>query len=160
MEKLTHIDTKGEAHMVDVTAKDDTSREAHAKGSVYMKKSTLQLLKDNQLTKGDALQVAKIAGIMGAKQTSSLVPLCHPLNITSISVELNIDDNLSCVNIDAVVKITGKTGVEMEALTAVSITALTIYDMCKAVDKEIVISDICLVEKKGGKSGHFKRKEK
>jgi cyclic pyranopterin phosphate synthase len=141
--------------MVDVTGKADTSRTAIARGAILLSPETLQLLRDNAVPKGDALATARIAGIMAAKKTSELIPLCHPLPITKAGVELRIADDR--VEIEATVSVTGKTGVEMEALTAVSIAALTLYDMVKAVDKSAVITDIRLEYKSGGKSGEFKR---
>ncbi len=158
MKILTHIDSSGKARMVDVSAKSLTQREAVARGFVSMKKTTLQLIQENSIAKGDVLGVARVAGIMAAKKASELIPLCHPLNISSISVDFALDRKKGRITIEARVKITGQTGVEMEAMTAVSIAALTIYDMCKAVDKEMVISEIMLIEKTGGKSGIFKRK--
>ena len=165
MKKLTHIDKKGRPKMVDVGSKPLTERMAVAMGSVYMKKETFKLIKAGKLSKGDVLNVAKLAGIMAAKKTSEIIPLCHPLNITSVDIDFKLvgdstlrDEKKSRIDIESRVKITGQTGVEMEALTAVSAAALTIYDMCKAVDKEMVISDIMLMEKRGGKSGIFKRK--
>lgn len=158
MTKLTHIDKSGKARMVDVSEKPLTQREAVARGFVSMKKATLALIQKNSIAKGDVLGVARVAGIMAAKNTSALIPLCHPLNISSLHVDFSLDRKKSRIGIEARVKITGQTGVEMEALTAVSIAALTIYDMCKAVDKEMVISDIMLIEKTGGKSGIFRRK--
>ncbi len=158
MSELTHFDSDGSARMVDVTKKDATERVAVAKGVVTMKPETLRLIGDKKIAKGDVLGVARVAGIMGAKNTPFLIPMCHPLNITSVSVNFKIDEENSKVEIESRVKIFGKTGVEMEALTAVSTAALTIYDMCKSVDKEIVIGDICLLEKSGGKSGLFKSK--
>jgi cyclic pyranopterin phosphate synthase len=156
--KLTHLDEQGRACMVDVSGKDATEREAIASGSVYAKPETLAMIRDGKVPKGDVLCVARIAGIMAAKKTGELIPLCHPLNITSVSVDLHIDNKYNKIVILAKVKVSGQTGVEMEALTAVSAAALTIYDMCKAVDKEMVISEIMLVEKKGGRSGVFRRK--
>jgi cyclic pyranopterin monophosphate synthase len=156
MSKLSHIDDKGRARMVDVTGKPVTLREAKAKGSVGMKRETLQLIADGKIAKGDVLATARIAGIMAAKKTPELIPLCHPLNITSVDLDFEIDDKQSAVVIQSRVKVTGQTGVEMEALTAVAAAALTIYDMCKAVDREMVISAVFLTEKSGGKSGHFK----
>ena len=156
--KLTHIDKKGMSRMVDVSAKPLTGRIAVAKGAVYMKKKTFGLIKKGKASKGDVLSVAKIAGIMAAKKTSEIIPLCHPLNITSVNIDFNLNEKKNRIEIEARVKITGQTGVEMEALTAVAAAALTIYDMCKAVDKEIIISDIMLMEKSGGKTGEFKRK--
>ncbi|MBI5632310.1 MAG: cyclic pyranopterin monophosphate synthase MoaC [Nitrospirae bacterium] len=158
MKKLTHIDSSGKARMVDVSEKPLTQREAVARGVVTMKKATLKLIQENNIAKGDVIGVARVAGTMAAKKTSELIPLCHPLNISSIKVDFSPDQNKSRIVIEARVKITGQTGVEMEALTAVSIAALTIYDMCKAVDKEMVISEIMLIEKTGGKSGIFRRK--
>ena len=157
MKKLTHIDEKGRPKMVDVGSKPLTERMAVARGSVCMKKETFNLIKSGKAAKGDVLNVAKLAGIMTAKKTSEIIPLCHPLNITSIDIDFKLDEKKSRIEIESRVKITGQTGVEMEALTAVSAAALTIYDMCKAVDKGMVISDIMLIEKRGGKSGIFKK---
>ena len=153
MEKLTHVDASGRPRMVDITAKADTNREAVAKCLVRMKASTFDLLKRGEMAKGDVLAVAQLAGIMGAKQTHNLIPLCHPLLIGDIKVEFDLDEGNSIVEIIATVKSTGKTGVEMEALTATAVAALTIYDMCKAVDRGIRIDNIRLVKKSGGKSG-------
>jgi cyclic pyranopterin monophosphate synthase len=158
MEKFTHIDARGRARMVDVTGKPLTLREAVARGSVYMKPETLRLIQDKKVPKGDVLCVSRVAGVMAAKKTSELIPMCHPLDITSVDVDLNINGAGNKIDIEARVKITGRTGVEMEAMTAVSVAALTIYDMCKTVDKEMIISEIMLVEKRGGKSGVFRRK--
>lgn len=155
--KLTHIDKEGKARMVDVSEKPLTQREAVARGSVYMRPETIKLIKDRDIEKGDVIAVARVAGIMAAKKTSELIPMCHPLNITSVTVDIRIDEEGNKLDVEAKVKTVGQTGVEMEALTAVSIAALTIYDMCKAVDKGIVISDIMLMEKRGGKSGEFRR---
>jgi cyclic pyranopterin monophosphate synthase len=157
MKKLTHIDSSGKARMVDVSEKPLTQREAVAQGCVTMNKTTLRLIQKNSITKGDVLGAARVAGIMAAKKTSELIPLCHPLSISSVTVEFTLELKENRIIIEACAKITGQTGVEMEALTAVSIAALTIYDMCKAVDKEMVISDIMLIEKTGGKSGKFRR---
>jgi len=157
MRKLSHINNNQQVEMVDVTAKAITNRQAKARGSVTMEKATLNLIEKGQMTKGNVLGAAKIAGIMAAKKTGELIPLCHPLELTSIRLDLEIDRKKSCVVIESEVKTTGKTGVEMEALTAVSVAALTIYDMCKAADKKMVIGEIMLVEKTGGKSGTFKR---
>lgn len=157
--KLTHFDEKGKARMVDVSEKPLTMREAIAAGSVYMKPETIKLIKDRQISKGDVLGVARVAGIMAAKKTSELIPMCHPLNITSVNIDFDIDEEENKIDIKATVRIVGQTGVEMEALTATSAAALTIYDMCKAADKEMVISDIMLMEKRGGKSGEFKREK-
>jgi len=158
MKKLSHLDKKGKAKMVDITEKPVTHREAVARGSVLMKPETLQLITDKKVPKGDVLSVARIAGIMAAKRTSDFIPMCHPLNITSVDIHLNLNRKKQAIDIEARVQCSGKTGVEMEALTAISITALTIYDMCKAIDKEMVISEIMLLEKRGGKSGIFKRR--
>ena len=165
MKKLTHIDKKGRPKMVDVGSKPLTERMAVARGSVYMKKETFKLIKSGRVSKGDVLNVAKLAGIMAAKKTSEIIPLCHPLNISSVDIVFKLvgdstlrDNKKNKIEIESQVKITGQTGVEMEALTAVSAAALTIYDMCKAVDKGMVISDIMLMEKRGGKSGIYKRK--
>jgi len=157
MKKLTHIDRSGKARMVDVSDKPQTLREAVARGMVTMKKTTLKLIQENSIAKGDVLMVARVAGIMAAKKTHEIIPLCHPLNISSVQIDFSLDQEKKRIIIESSVKITGQTGVEMEALTAVSAAALTIYDMCKAVDKEMVISDIMLIEKTGGKSGTFRR---
>ncbi len=158
MKKFTHLDEKGRAKMVDVSEKQITKREAIARGSIYMKPETLKLIKDKKIPKGDVFSVAKVAGIMAAKKTSDIIPMCHPLNITSVGINFELKEMENKIEIESCVKVLGQTGVEMEALTAVSVAALTIYDMCKAVDKEMTISDIILIEKKGGRSGHFKRK--
>lgn len=150
---LTHLDETGRARMVDVGAKADTERLAIARGEVVMKPETLALIRAGQIKKGDVLTVAQIAGIQAAKRTSELIPLCHPLPLTQIDVELTLDDSLPGVQITAAAKTVGKTGVEMEALTAVSLAALTIYDMAKAVEKTMKIQNIRLLEKRGGKSG-------
>ena len=156
MTEFTHLDDEGNAVMVDVSAKENTKRFATAKGAVLMAPKTLELIKDGRLKKGDVLSVAQLAGIMAAKKTSELVPLCHPLGLSSVKVDLNCDLKTSSVNITATCKLTGKTGVEMEALTAVTVSALTVYDMCKSVDRSMQLSDIRLVHKSGGKSGVFK----
>ncbi len=150
---LTHLDETGRARMVDVGAKADTERIAIARGEIVMKPETLALIRAGQLKKGDVLTVAQIAGIMGAKQTSALIPLCHPLPLTKVDVDLVLDESLPGVQITATAKTIGKTGVEMEALTAVSVAALTIYDMAKAAEKTMKIQNIRLVEKHGGQSG-------
>ncbi len=157
MSKLSHFDTRGRARMVDVSEKPPTEREAVARGTVSMKKSTLKLIKEGRMSKGDVLGVARIAGIMAAKKTPEIIPLCHPLNITSVEVSFEYGIRSNQIHIESRVRVNGQTGVEMEALTAVAASALTIYDMCKAVDRGIVISDILLIEKRGGKSGTFKR---
>ena len=155
MSKLTHINENGDAEMVDVSEKDITAREAKASSRILMKPETLELIISGSNKKGDVLSVAKIAGIQAAKKCSELIPLCHPLMLSKVSVELkpNIED--SSVDIIAIAKLNGKTGVEMEALTAASIAALTVYDMCKAVDRFMTIDHVQLLEKKGGKSGHW-----
>lgn len=157
MKKLSHINDAGHVQMVDVTGKAKTIRKAKARGQVKMKSGTLQLLSEGRLAKGNVLTTAKIAGIMAAKKTGELIPLCHPLGLTGIDIEFTVDLANAQVVIESLVQTVGQTGVEMEALTAVSVAALTIYDMCKAVDKEIIISDILLLEKSGGKSGVFTR---
>ena len=153
MPELSHIDEAGRPHMVDVTGKADTVRIAVAKGVVRMQPETFRLIMGGGIKKGDVLTVAQLAGIMGAKRTPDLIPLCHPLLIGSVAVEFAPDEKDSSVEITATVECTGKTGVEMEALTAVSVTALTVYDMCKAVDRGMKIENIRLVHKSGGKSG-------
>ena len=155
MSGLTHFDAEGRAHMVDVSEKEVTDRMAVARGQVKMSAETLQIIQEGRAKKGDVLGVARLAGIMGAKKTSELIPLCHPLPITKVALELTPDPALPGVQIEATVKTSGQTGVEMEALTAVSTAALTLYDMVKAVEKGMVISDIRLVLKEGGKSGRF-----
>lgn len=157
MNDLTHFNPEGRAHMVDVTAKNETVRVAVARGEVVMRPETLQAIKDGGIAKGDVLAVAQVAGILAAKQTGSLIPMCHPLFITGADISFMLDEAGSKVEIQATVKTTGKTGVEMEALTAVSVAGLTIYDMCKAIDKGMVINNIRLVEKTGGKSGRYER---
>jgi cyclic pyranopterin phosphate synthase len=157
MAKLTHIDRSGEAHMVDVGAKDSTSREASATGFVKMQAETLQLILEGNAKKGDVLGTARIAGIMAAKKTSDLIPLCHPIGLSKVTVSLEPDETLPGIRVQATAGVTGQTGVEMEALTACSVACLTIYDMVKAADRGMEISGIVLSEKKGGKSGHWKR---
>jgi len=153
MEKLTHMDDAGRPRMVDVTEKPDTIREAVAKGVVRMQAATFQLIKKGSMAKGDVLAVAQLAGIMAAKQTPDLIPLCHPILIGDIKVEFSLDEANSTIEITSTVESTGKTGVEMEALTATAVAALTIYDMCKAVDRGMKIENIRLTRKSGGKSG-------
>jgi len=155
MAEFTHIDADGNAVMVDVSDKSDTERLATAKGSVLMQPQTLTKIMEGGLKKGDVLSVAQLAGIMGAKRTPDLIPLCHPLALTSVKVELCCDPERNAVDISATCKLTGQTGVEMEALTAVSVAALTVYDMCKAVDKGMRLTDIRLIYKSGGKSGTY-----
>ncbi len=152
---LSHLDAKGAARMVDVSAKDDTVREATAEGFVVMLPATLALIQAGGLAKGDVLAVARTAGIMGAKRTSDLIPMCHPLAITGVTLDLEAE-GADRLRITARVKTTGKTGVEMEALTAVSVAALTVYDMCKAVDRGMRVEGLRLLEKRGGKSGHWR----
>lgn len=154
--RLSHLDEHGHALMVDVSGKKETRREASATATVKMKPAVLQMLLQNRVPKGDALATARIAGILAAKQTPSLIPLCHPLTISSVQIDFVPDERNSTIQIVSKVNSTGKTGVEMEALTAVSVAALTMYDMCKAVDKGITISDIFLLRKSGGKSGTYK----
>ena len=155
MSDLTHIDAEGNAVMVDVSQKTDSERKAVAKGSIYMQPETLGRIMHGGIKKGDVLGVAQLAGIMGAKRTPDIIPLCHPLNLTSVKVDLVCDPQRNAVDITATCKLTGQTGVEMEALSAVSITALTVYDMCKAMDRGMRIGDIRLSHKSGGKSGIF-----
>ena len=155
MSALTHFDAKGDAHMVDVSEKDVTARTAIARGAVEMAPETLRLVIDGTAKKGDVLAVARLAGIMAAKKTADLIPLCHPLALAKVSVELEANEAESRVEIEATVKVTGKTGVEMEALTAVSVAALTIYDMLKAADRGMRLTDIRLAHKSGGRSGVF-----
>jgi cyclic pyranopterin phosphate synthase len=155
MARLTHFDKQGKAAMVDVGAKPESERAAVARGRVTMKPETLALVKAGQMGKGDVLAVARLAGIMAAKRTAELIPLCHPLALTSVAVDLTLDEAGSAVEIEARVGLTGRTGVEMEALTAVSVAALTVYDMCKAADRSMTLSDIRLVHKSGGKSGTY-----
>ena len=155
--ELTHFDEEGKARMVDISGKRITHREAVAGGAVFMRPETIRLVKDRRVSKGDVLGVARVAGIMAAKKTAELIPMCHPLSITSVEIDFAINEQESKIDIRTTVRITGQTGVEMEALTAASVAALTIYDMCKAADKEMVISEIMLLEKRGGKSGEYKR---
>lgn len=152
-EKLSHVDETGRAHMVDVSHKPETERIAIAKGEVHMRLETLKQIKTNAIKKGDVFSIAQVAGIMAAKKTADLIPLCHPLPVTQVSVELDANEELPGINITAIARTVGKTGVEMEALTAVSVAALTIYDMAKAVEKTMRVQNIRLVEKHGGQSG-------
>jgi len=158
MSELTHFDKDGAAHMVDVSAKDETVREAVAEGRVIMLPETLSLILDQKVAKGDVFGVARVAGIMAAKKTADVIPLCHPLNLSSVDIAFEPDTLASSVTIRAVVKTTGQTGVEMEALTAVAVAGLTIYDMCKAVDRAMTVTGIRLMKKTGGKSGTYERK--
>ncbi len=155
--EFTHFNEEGRAHMVEVSHKEDTKRIALARGKIRMKKETIEKVKEGLIKKGDVLSVAQVAGIMGAKKTSDLIPMCHNLNLTGVDIRFNILED--SIEVEAEVKTIGKTGVEMEALTAISITCLTIYDMCKAIDKDMVIEDIKLIKKTGGKSGVYMRKE-
>jgi cyclic pyranopterin phosphate synthase len=155
MTKLTHIDDEGRATMVDVSAKEVTERVAIARGAVLMDPATLEVVMSGTAKKGDVLGVARLAGIMAAKRTADLIPLCHPLPVTSVTVDLVPDPDRDAVDISAEVKTTGRTGVEMEALTAVSVAALPVYDMCKAIDRGMRLTEIRLVHKSGGKSGTF-----
>jgi cyclic pyranopterin monophosphate synthase len=155
MSKLTHLDDQGRARMVDVSAKDVTAREASARGRITMTRETLAMVTDGRAKKGDVLAAARIAGIMAAKKTHELIPLCHPLAISGVTVDFTTDGAANAIEVRATVKVEGKTGVEMEALTAVSVACLTIYDMCKSADRAMRIGDIRLVEKSGGKSGHY-----
>ena len=159
MAKLTHVGEDGEARMVDVSEKDITDRTATATGSVLMAPETLCLIIDGSVKKGDVISVARLAGIMAAKRTSDLIPLCHPLALNNVDVELTCDPERNAIDIVATCRVSGRTGVEMEALTAVSTAALTVYDMCKAVDREMTLEDICLVRKTGGRSGDWERSE-
>lgn len=158
MARFTHFDKKGASRMVDVSLKKPNLRTARAEGSVVLGGEAYSMLKDKKIAKGDVLEVARLAGIMGAKKTSELVPLCHPIKLTSVNIDYELFDDDYTVKIISNVKAVDFTGVEMEALTAVTVASLTIYDMCKAVDKSIEIQDIYLLEKTGGKSGVFKRK--
>ena len=154
---LTHFDAEGQAHMVDVSAKPDTLRVARAAGRIEMQPATLALIENGEAGKGDVLGVARIAAIQAAKRTSELIPLCHPLPLTRVSVQFSIDRERSAIAIEATAETVGKTGVEMEALTAATVGLLTIYDMCKAADRGMRLAEIGLVEKSGGKSGHWTR---
>ncbi len=157
MNDLTHIDDQGRVRMVDVTAKAATDRKARAQAVVSMAKETFELIQDQKIKKGNVLETARIAGVMAAKKTSDLIPMCHPLNLTHVQVDFFPDPAAHAIRIEASARILDQTGVEMEALTAASVAALTIYDMCKAYDRGMVISDLYLLEKSGGKSGHWRR---
>lgn len=159
MSQLTHFNAAGEAHMVDVGDKQTTSRRAVASGIIHASSETLDMIKQGNHKKGDVLGIARVAGIMASKKTAELVPLCHPLALTHVEIALQVDDAQQGVACTATVETRGQTGVEMEALTAVQVTLLTIYDMCKAVDKGMVMSNICLEEKRGGKSGDWHRQK-
>ena len=157
MSKLSHVDAEGQARMVDVSAKDETHRVAKAAGSIRMKAATLDAIRGNQLAKGDVLGVARIAGIMAAKRTAELIPLCHPLPLHDVDVQLSLDSGLPGVRVEATSRTVGRTGVEMEAMTAVSVALLTVYDMAKAIDRDMIIGDIVLLAKTGGKTGAWSR---
>ena len=159
MSAFTHIDDEGRVRMVDVTKKKPTVRTAVAGGTIHMNPETFDLIQSHKVKKGNVLETARIAGVMAAKKTSELIPMCHPLNITHIQVDFSPDASASCVGIEATVRAIDQTGVEMEAITAVSVAALTIYDMCKSHDKEMTISKIQLLKKSGGKSGTYIRKQ-
>jgi cyclic pyranopterin monophosphate synthase len=154
---LTHVGADGEARMVDVSAKAETERFARARGAIRMRAATLDAIRSNALAKGDVLAVARVAGILAAKRTAELVPLCHPLPLTDVQLLLSLDDTLPGVRVEATARTTGRTGVEMEAITAVSLCLVTVYDMAKSIDREMVITDVMLVEKTGGRSGHWVR---
>lgn len=160
MGRLSHLDDKGKARMVDVSAKESTLREATAQGKVLMRPATAALIESGKAPKGDVFAVARIAGIMAAKKTSDLIPLCHPLALTGVEVQFNTKVKKGEITIEATVKTVGKTGVEMEAMSAVSAAALAIYDMCKSADREMILTDIMLISKRGGKSGTFVRGRK
>jgi cyclic pyranopterin phosphate synthase len=160
MSQLSHLDEQGRARMVDVSSKDVTSRIAIARGTIHMRAETLALILEDKIEKGDVFSVARVAGIMAAKKTAELIPMCHPLMLTAVEVELTPARDPARVDIEATVRVTGKTGVEMEAMTAAAVAGLTIYDMCKAVDREMTIGEIRLAKKSGGKSGTFIRKSK
>jgi cyclic pyranopterin phosphate synthase len=157
MAKLTHVDEQGRVRMVDVTAKAPTERMARAQAVVAMAQKTFALITDQKVKKGNVLETARIAGIMAAKKTSELIPMCHPLNLTHVQVDFYPDSDAHLIRIEATARIVDQTGVEMEALTAAAVAALTIYDMCKAYDRGMAVSDICLLEKRGGKSGTWTR---
>ncbi|MGV8147296.1 MAG: cyclic pyranopterin monophosphate synthase MoaC [Alkaliphilus sp.] len=157
---LTHFNESGKAKMVNIGDKDDTKRTAIARATIKMKEETVKRIIDGDMRKGDVLSVAQIAGIMGAKKTSEIIPMCHNIFITGADIEFEIDNKSNTIDIEAIVSTTGKTGVEMEALSAVSIAALTIYDMCKAIDKDMVIENIMLLKKSGGKSGEYIRQQR
>ena len=157
MSELSHVHPSGEAHMVDVSDKESTKRFARASGFIRMKAETLDAILRNSLAKGEVLSVARVAGILAAKRTAELIPLCHPLALDDVQVELTADRELPGVRCEAVTRATGPTGVEMEAMVAVAVTLVTVYDMAKAVDRDMCIADICLLEKAGGRSGHWER---
>ena len=156
-DRLSHVDDSGQARMVDVSDKADTQRMARARGSIRMLATTLSAIRDNQVAKGDVLGVAKVAGVMAAKRTAELIPLCHPLPLTDVQVAFELDVKESAIHAEVIARTVGKTGVEMEALTAVAVALLTIYDMAKAIDREMAVYDISLAEKSGGRLGHWSR---
>ena len=155
--QLTHLREDGEARMVDVSAKAETERMARAAGSIRMQPETLEAIRTNSLKKGDVLAVARVAGVMAAKKTSELIPLCHPVALTDVQIAIELDSNLPGLRVEATARTFGRTGVEIEAISAVCVTLITVFDMAKGVDRAMVVSDITLLEKSGGKSGHFKR---
>ena len=157
MPEFSHFDDQGDARMVDVGAKPESARVARARALVVMQPTTLTLIREGRAAKGDVLAVARLAGIMAAKRTADLIPLCHPLQLNAVELTLHCNDAENRVEIEAECRLTGRTGVEMEALTAAAVCALTVYDMCKSVDRGMVISDVCLVHKSGGKSGEYNR---
>ena len=157
MSDLSHVDRSGQARMVDVSAKESTERHARATGVISMSPQALEAVRKNEVEKGDVLAVARIAGVMAAKRTAELIPLCHPLMLTDVQIVAEIDDTIPGIRVESTVRTAGKTGVEMEAIVAVSVTLVTVYDMCKSLDKSMVISDVCLAEKAGGRSGTWKR---
>jgi len=157
MSDLSHVDRSGQARMVDVSAKETTERLARATGVISMSPQALAAVRKNEVEKGDVLAVARVAGVMAAKRTAELIPLCHPLMLTDVQVVAEIDDTIPGIRVESTVRTAGKTGVEMEAIVAVSVTLVTVYDMCKSLDKSMVISEICLAEKTGGRSGQWKR---
>lgn len=158
MTDLTHLDAAGNARMVDISGKDETERSARASGNIRMKEKTFNAIRNNELAKGDALAVARVAGIQAAKRAADLIPLCHSLALTDVRIEVELDEALPGLRVEATVRTRARTGVEMEAMVAVSVTLITVYDMAKGNDKEMVISDIQLLEKQGGKSGHWQRR--
>jgi cyclic pyranopterin phosphate synthase len=157
LKQLSHLDRSGQARMVDVSAKEVTERFARATGSISMSSEALEAVRKNAVEKGDVLAVARVAGVMAAKRTAELIPLCHPLMLTDVQVVATMDDALPGVRVETTVRSVGKTGVEMEAIVAASVTLITVYDMCKSLDRGMVISDICLAEKAGGRSGKWER---
>jgi cyclic pyranopterin phosphate synthase len=158
MSGLSHVGPEGEARMVDVSGKETTNRLARASGVIRMKPETLAAIQGNSLKKGDVISVAKVAGVMAAKRAAELIPLCHPLPLTDVQVSITPDESLPGLRCEATARTVGRTGVEMEAITAVAITLVTVYDMAKAIDREMSITDLCLLEKTGGRSGHWKRR--